>query len=247
MTVTLTRVTISGADDRTPIREMRAIAEEFPFVEWGILLSASRMGRDTRYPSRSWIDRLAAESHAMEKPMQLSAHLCGSRARSLMDGDISPLSGLADHFRRVQINGFDAAVAHGFMEATRDPLPDFEFILQAQSERALHACTWVASMVTRNTCSVLFDPSGGRNIDLLGAGLPRRAEAWLPLGFAGGISPENVVSVVSRLEGHGFLTGNRAPTWIDMESGVRSGDDALDLGKVVDVLTRMKSRVRAWE
>jgi hypothetical protein len=35
--------------------------------------------------------------------------------------------------------------------------------------------------------------------------------------------------------------------WIDMESGVRSGDDALDLGKVVDVLTRMKSRVRAWE
>ncbi|KKM20298.1 hypothetical protein LCGC14_1646870 [marine sediment metagenome] len=75
----LDRVTITGADDAVDVEELAALADEFPFTEWGILLSQSRMGQP-RYPTFEWIrelleakkERLPFSHHRF----QLSGHLC---------------------------------------------------------------------------------------------------------------------------------------------------------------------------
>lgn len=241
MQVTLTRVTISGADDQVSPAAMAALSANYPFVEWGILFSQSREGQ-SRYPSKKWRDEVVKLARTKQR-MRLSAHLCGSYARSFMDGEDRALIGdYSGVFERVQVNGFDAASAASFIEKARS-LSAFEFILQAPNERALFACTWIASTIGR--CSVLFDPSGGHGVNLLSVGAPRSVEPWLPIGFAGGIGPHNVEEVAAMLDAAGFRTGNRAETWIDMESGVRDADDVFDIERVVAVLHKIEQWVRA--
>jgi len=238
----LKTVTISGADDRVSPSKLLELSERFPFVEWGILLSQSRAGR-SRYPSPKWLCKLRETTQGSQHRIKLSAHLCGSNARRFMDGeDVALKIGEAyvGVFERIQINGFDMSTSSAFIEKAQSMSSHFEFILQAQSERAIFACTWVASAIER--CSVLFDPSGGRGTDLRTAGLPRHVEPWLPLGFAGGIDPDNAEEIVGLIDGRGFRR-DRADVWIDMESGVRTNDE-FDIEKVVRVLTSMERWVQ---
>jgi phosphoribosylanthranilate isomerase len=81
---------------------------------------------------------------------------------------------------------------------------------------------------------VLYDPSGGRGI---GAGVWPDAPRGVRAGYAGGINPGNVVSVL----GHVAPLG---ATWIDMESGVRDEGDRLDLERVAEVLARADEWMR---
>ncbi|MHB1675039.1 MAG: hypothetical protein ACYCSP_12405 [Acidobacteriaceae bacterium] len=49
----LETVTITGADDSTDIVELAELSEEFPFVEWGILISARARKADFAFPQRN--------------------------------------------------------------------------------------------------------------------------------------------------------------------------------------------------
>ena len=55
----LDRVTITGADDSVDPLQLRALSLEFPFVEWGILVSHSNTICTSypkpRFPSPKWI------------------------------------------------------------------------------------------------------------------------------------------------------------------------------------------------
>lgn len=70
----LRMVTITGADDATSIQEMRQITDEFPFVEWGILIG-SHDGQ--RFPSMKWVQALVEERGRAGARMNLSLHVCG--------------------------------------------------------------------------------------------------------------------------------------------------------------------------
>ena len=74
----LTRVTITGADDDVDPEALLALSREFPFVEWGILYSAKRVGTP-RYPTTEWMARLP--------PVPKAFHLCGQSARDRGHGD----------------------------------------------------------------------------------------------------------------------------------------------------------------
>jgi hypothetical protein len=50
--VKIDKVTITGADNNTPISDLFVLQKQFPFVEWAILLSQSKAGTD-RYPDTS--------------------------------------------------------------------------------------------------------------------------------------------------------------------------------------------------
>ena len=51
------RCTITGADDLVDPDDLVVLSREYPFVEWAILISASRAGTP-RYPSSAWLERL---------------------------------------------------------------------------------------------------------------------------------------------------------------------------------------------
>lgn len=234
----LNRVTITGADNSTSKDEMLEITREFPFVEWGILVSKAAIedGRP-RYPSAEWIGKLVSGYEHLAHPPKLSGHICGRWVRDICKGDwsdfLTRLSGLACYFYRYQLN------FHAYLHKIKDkqkfmdgfdqlPLNSKEYpkqfifqlddvnnqILDIAQEGGLDAVP-------------LFDKSGGCGV------LP---EQWPTregyCGYAGGLSPENLqeqLELIAELA--------NPPIWIDVETLVRTSDDQeLDMERVVKFL-----------
>lgn len=230
------RVTVTGADDSTDIPMMVDIQAEFPFVEWGILLSKSIMGV-SRFPSLEWLETLNV--HRAE--LNLSGHLCGRWVRDICDGnvdeagtptvltDVPPFEFLFD---RVQLNFH--AYQHriediGAFTRQVDKLAD-QVILQFDDVNN-HLLT---SVRLEGVDAVpLFDTSGGAGI------LPKEWPKVLNCycGYAGGLSPDNLpeqMELISSKCGDG-------PIWIDAETWLRSdGDRVFDMEKVRAVLEEAK-------
>jgi len=224
----LTMVTITGADDGVDPGELVALSHEFPFVEWGLLFSAKRIGQP-RYPSKEWLDTLLSIAGP---GMRLSAHLCGAIARDALAGEHSFVGGLSGAFERVQLNGWNPEDPGPRQLAQRYPAA--EFILQARSVTEL---TWaencaakIAAEAPPGRASVLFDPSGGRGA------VPERwptPRSFVRVGFAGGITPDNVTQVLEDV-----AQRVHRDFWIDMESGVRAAADTFDVERAREVLRR---------
>lgn len=234
-------VTITGADDQIDPVKLRNLSREFPFVEWGILFSPKREGYP-RYPSLSWI------GHAKEalRDHRTAAHLCGDAARFPLQRSGLEMFRTALGFGRVQVNGYgfsDNLDGGGPIETCLRTLGDAcRWILQVKDESQLAPAAAIARPYAR--ADLLYDPSGGQGLSP--HHWPRGAGLRVNLGYAGGIGPENVASVVEELRE--LRSIGTDPYWIDMESGVRSGaapDDELDLAKVRAVLEAARPFVSA--
>jgi len=222
----LERVTITGADDNTSIPQLLEVSREFPFVEWGILVSRRSEG-SPRFPSREWIDELIAVSH----DLQLSMHVCGAWVRQMFVGELrwEDLPSCFPVVDRIQINTH--AERHASTSAFVDKLAErknVQFIFQwdGVNDHLIYAAKACGLNV-----AALFDTSGGAGI------LP---EKWVspstdfPCGYAGGLGPDNVVAQIRKIE----AVCNK-PYWIDMERNVRWADDShLDMEAVRKVLQR---------
>ncbi len=222
----LTRVTISGADDKVPHEALIDLSAEFPFVEWGLLLSRTRQG-SPRYPSANWLLRFKADEHCA-----ISHHLCGAMAREAMSGkhptrltpELAEVRDFGHRAQRAQLNGFSDYVLPGLLIAER---LDMQIILQCSTLQAVERAEKFAEV--HSNVTALWDKSGGTG---------KLMDSWpLPLGelrigYAGGIDEHSVVDLLKK------LTGNREPHdfWIDLESGARTTKDEFDLGKVRRVL-----------
>jgi hypothetical protein len=226
--VLIDRVTITGADDSVAPNDLADLSAMYPFVEWGILFSQSRE-RTPRYPSRKWVAGLCALSRVSK--MALSAHLCGKWARDIVErGDPTILRDHADHwpaFARRQLNvGYHhepvSPGALGFMEGACLE-PGRRFIIQTSRQHD----TLFQSLLGAPWAVPLFDSSGGA-----GVSPPRWPAPYegVYCGYAGGLGPDNLERQAAAIRAAG---GDGETAWVDMESGVRSPDNAsLDLGKV---------------
>ena len=210
------RVTISGADDHTDVGALKALRHEFPFVEWGILLSKNAPA--DRYPTIPWVSNL------LRSDINVSFHLCGDYARWCMAGDMESVGRLIGRVSRVQINGFSGFHLPDLYAARL--FPDVEFILQCSHNEA-----WDHAVSLRDryrNVTMLWDPSGGEGRRFFETKYP--SQASIEFGLAGGISDQNIDEALSH------ATKTQA-TWVDMESGVRTGN-RFDLSKVRTVLSK---------
>jgi len=234
------RVTITGADDSIEPAYLLELSAEFPWVEWGILISESRTG-SPRFPSAGWRSRL--QSLCAKTGVMLSAHLCGFWVRQLLLGvNLLPPSTL-DRYQRVQLN-FHA-------ENTKCNPAKFAATLEAIQTRR----EWIFQIDGNGgNCHLenlggesdiidavaLFDISGGAGI------LPREwpapqylhidpgphgegVESYRYHGYAGGLGPDNLAEQIPLIA----KASKGCRFWIDMETRVRSEDDRqFDLAKV---------------
>jgi hypothetical protein len=228
-------VTITGADDAVDPQDLLNLSREFPFVEWGILLSRSRE-RTPRYPSLEWVAN-AGDLWALARPRPRCAiHLCGEAARDAMVGRMTWGTEAACLLpKRVQVNGYIPANTFGLRMIARHLF--VSFVLQARSSGDLPRCALDAIEI--GNVSVLYDPSGGRGVE---------TNSWWAApgavrpGFAGGIGPSNVRQAVEGIRG--YLNDCALDVdnfWIDMESGVRDENGWFDLGRVRQVLEHVAS------
>ena len=219
-------VTVTGADDSIRPEELVPIAKEYPYVEFGILLSKKQQGKK-RYPSRDWWEELYILWR--NEKIVLSGHLCGEWVRKLCLGVPSFFEEFGytwKMFSRFQVNFHaepHAVDSQKFSDLIRRYLRDKPIIFQMDGVNdaifyALCARWGIAAFS-------LFDQSGGTGL---------RPGEWPKqppnqyCGYAGGLSPENLhqeIEEISRVA-PGLI-------WIDAETLLRSENDTIfDLEKV---------------
>jgi len=230
----LETVTITGADDSVRPVDLVEISVEFPFVEWGILVSGKRYC-EPRFPSMPWLWELARFRDAAR--VQRSMHLCGSYMRGLLVGEDkldAAAHALLEFCRRVQLNfhGESQVWRAGDMAGLLNSDPwwtkfvicqfdghDGRRILEALRDEGLYAVF------------PLFDVSHGAGV------LPEKWPEAIYLdyrdhhslhGYAGGLGPDNLDREIPRI----LEAAKNAPVWIDMETRVRSPDGHFDIETV---------------
>lgn len=199
-------MTITGADERTPIDELARLTEQHSWLEIGLLYTATPEGRN-RYPGWEW---LVDASKTLTGRCAL--HVCGRGARkSLLAGE---LTAITRHAARLQINGLLSppevrmfCAVHRYRTViTQDESENEE--LRLASTLPNHA--------------LLVDGSGGRGIS---PAEWTRPTTWKPVGFAGGLGPDNFAAELPKIAA--VATGD---WWVDMENRLRT-DDWFDLEK----------------
>lgn len=233
----LDKVTITGADDSISVEKLAVISKEFPFVEWGILLSKSKIG-SSRFPSGKWIDELSKIKQ--ETNIKLSGHICGKWMVDIRSGIWSILEEVGDAlfmFDRLQIN-FGSTISdmntYSLLKSVQKIDHKFQYIFQLKNA---HSKTIVDLFRHSDIdCVPLFDASGGTGE--LPAEWPEYPSYYC--GYAGGLSPSNVELQLQKIE----RTVKDNTIWIDVESKVRSNNDILfDENKVRKFLTKTSSYV----
>jgi hypothetical protein len=191
------RITLTGADERTDLKKLPALAQRSEAVEIGLLFSLSPEGRN-RYPSVSWLKEAA---HGLGRCCAI--HICGRAARrEFLEGRHHWIKRAG----RIQING----------DVTRDTvalaLGIFGHgVITQDNERTAHL-----RALNLPGHELLVDGSGGRGV------LPaawRRPETEKPVGFAGGLGPGNLATMLPRI-----AAVAEDPWWVDMETSLRDGD-----------------------
>ena len=126
---------ITGADDAVSPKDLVKLSQEFPFVEWAILLLPARAGT-ARCPSKQWIKDFSAQAKGLHTAM----HLCDEALLGFIRGDKEILDLMAG-FQRIQLN-----LKFGAVEGKYDPAD----LVRRVKDNPNHA--------------VLFDESAGRGI-----------------------------------------------------------------------------------
>ena len=212
----LKHVSFAAIDRNTDREELCRIQEEFPMVEFGVLMSRNWFENGNRYMSPSDIERFSG--------LNLCAHLCGKMARDFMKGDVGLLDETYPYwktmFKRIQVN----VAPYGFSDGI-DWSGEQEVYVQCKPNR-------YDNYENSRGVGMLIDNSGGRGID----------EEWIvyptkeKIGYAGGLNPSNVVTKTASLMDNDSV----GDFWIDMESGVRDEDDWFSIEKVRAVLDNLK-------
>ncbi|WP_027578420.1 hypothetical protein [Bradyrhizobium sp. Ai1a-2] len=197
-------ITFAGVDNWTCVRAMAHLSSLYP-IEWGVLFSPKRQGVDPRYPGGDGLSRI------MWSNLRLSAHICGDYSDAIMEGrDIERPPVDFWYFKRCQIN--HAAPVPARINYFRSGWGIKRGIAQCRGDE----------FPSDTSVDWLFDRSGGTGETP--TAWPMHPGGNRLVGYAGGISPENIRGVMSVLE---QMPGRY---WIDMESGVRT-DDRFDIEK----------------
>jgi phosphoribosylanthranilate isomerase len=215
------RLTITGPDDKTNIKDLIDLSEAYPFVEWGILFSKNRTGTH-RYPNDSWIKEV------VNHDMKLSAHFCGWWAKQVLENtNYDLIKDLHQGFERIQLNynfGRSTGWDLGRLLSTLEDINSVNVILQ--NNKSNNSIIMEADIP--NNVHVLFDASGGRGTEIKEI---RPTIKGLYTGYAGGLNPENIDNICQII---GEVDDDNL-AWIDLESGVRTNNE-FDLSKVEDIL-----------
>lgn len=208
-------ITFTGLDDHTSLDEAAALQRRYP-IEFGLLFSEKRQGSG-RYPSIRTV-----EDSLLALPGSVSAHLCGSIAREvaskgtfahtqgLVRSALFPMLGRRRSFSRIQVNAPSNAY-------NLDALADF----QVKTRAMVIAQARGPAFPEDERVLWLHDESCGRGAS---AKHYPPANQYKFVGYAGGINPANVLTVIESVSA--VCSG---AYWLDMETGVRDSTDRFSL------------------
>lgn len=213
-------VTLTGADDGSDPAELVKLSKKFPFVEWGILVSAKQMG-STRFPSSSWMKDLAAAVTGSN--VSLAVHVCGRWVRDIVAGrfptDLADLPMPWNNVRRFQLNFH--AEKHDFSNDIVKVLEEQPFFARQiifQYDGVNEAA--IEESPRKYSNAPLFDVSHGAGI--LPSNWPKASSfpGHAFYGYAGGLGPDCLPAQLDVIS----AASEGKPFWIDMETKLRTQD-----------------------
>ncbi len=224
--------TMTGADNRTDINDLVRVSDKFPFVEWGILFSQSKIGQP-RYPDSGWLYELARIKK--EEPLlKTSAHLCGKWCRDFLTGGqlvMDELPNLLCSFDRIQLNFATGTTIDLTLLSRTCRQMEAQFIVQIKGGNSIAIIQSLQSL--RVDAVGLHDLSGGLGLSPDKWPLPLRPYC----GYAGGLGPDNLRDQLQIIAGQvAFAVEYSGPIWVDMESKIRT-DEQFDISKVESCLS----------
>lgn len=226
----LETVTLTGADDSVDPRQLRKLSDEFPFVEWGILIGSNFGG--TRFPSGGWIRNLIEERVGSNNTMHLSLHICGRWLREIAAGRSNLPECLGSDlyaFDRCQLNWHGERQA---WSAIRTNILAAFYQLEPWEPTIINQLDGVndellSEASRRFRVAGLFDASHGSGQK---PGEWPKSRVDMQCGWAGGLGPDNVAAEIPRIAEQAY-----GPFWIDMETKLFTGNQ-FDLAKCRSVL-----------
>lgn len=222
----ITKITVTGADDSVTPHDLIRLAERFPLVEFGILLSRRSQG-SSRFPSPAWLKAFMKVSDGL----QFSGHICGAWVREILlgkwpIGELRDLlgEGFFERFARWQLNTH--GMSHKFEPAFIDSIGTGPRGIIFQYDEKNNALVEAAKSACHTNIAALFDLSHGAGV--LPSQWPLPLDG-IPCGYAGGLEAMNVSDQCRKL--HSVV--GTAEIWIDAETHLRTGNDRLfDLTEV---------------
>lgn len=232
-------ITMTGADNSIRPEELLPLSEKFPRVEWGILLSDSKLG-DLRFPSFEWLNELEAIQSSLDDAhkLNLSGHICQQWCRDIFQAKKMTFAGvfpkLWNMFQRIQLNFSPYEVGMDFVELLKN-FPEKQFIFQVGKKN--RDALFAHAVKEKINVACLFDRSGGKGV--VPASWPKVREDVM-CGYAGGLGPD---TIAQELENISQVIGDK-DIWIDMESRIRTeatetNFEKFDLAKVEAVLEQV--------
>lgn len=228
--MSLTNVTITGADSNTNVDDLIDLAWTYPFVEWGILFGSREKEGRAKFPIQGWIQSLLDEKDDGYFDFQVAAHLCAPWPDRMIAHHLTwPEIGFFSQFDRIQINRVhkqDDTLYKLFTAAYKSEKPIiFQNNGSLPVEELYHFCEPIHFKPRVN---ILFDRSGGQGTEI---GIPPAPLPGFKTGYAGGIGPDNIERIINEIN----TLYPELDYWIDMETNVRT-DDKLDMKKVMTCL-----------
>lgn len=248
----LDMISFIGIDKHTDLSEVIGLVTRTDFalaglatkraleLEFGILYSEGRAGREPRYPT--YADCLKMATHLDRHYISHSIHLCGFEAIQGFIDQTDEIQKLCSTATRVQLNfNVDKFANDDNQDAFIDRLIElsegYNIVIQDNKSKG----EFVKILKRRNidvqndhanNFAFLYDASGGfgKVIDKF-----QPASDVYYTGYAGGLNPENVVDIVKEID---KINDPQILYYIDMESGVRTQDwfDMEKAKKVADAI-----------
>lgn len=219
----LTYVTLTGADDKTSIKELSSFSRDYPFAEWGILFSQNKSGSAPRYPGWDWASKLIGEA----SDGAYAAHLCGKWVDDAMKGELTFVNSgkIETFFSRIQLN----MAKDRLLTATKSDCPVWQAIEKVDNNIDIlfggpyqkYNIKIDVELFSEHRAFPMFDTSGGRGI--LTKEWPEHPGIFC--GYSGGLGPDNIADELKRIE---QVVGDKT-IWIDMETKLRNKSDKFDL------------------
>lgn len=242
-------VTCSGANEFTDIKEMVALTEVYPVIEWGIQVSGKKCSfGSARY---QWLCDLQKHLEEEGKLLNLALHINQDWVEGFTTGkipqeleDLLEMRDVVDEplFQRLQLN----------FKLGRDKTPDID-LLEARLNKYGKECRFIFSYNPENKdlihqiyregsrdFDVLYDSSHGEGLLSQSWEEPAFYDESILQGYSGGISPENVEDVLSKIAE--VVPKNRV-FYIDAEGNLKGEDGHISLEKCAAYV----KKTLAWE